>query len=252
MCEKIGEKRSRNPAYSGTKARPLDVCARIAIVLIPGAHSFLVMARRDGTKGQQTGQPRPFRCPSTMTCALHHSSFTHASNIPPFLLHARCRSNRWTVLLLRQMDRNLALRDESYIIRWSWKYLFLFLRNRYLYLLHLGGSFFVLFVREEDFSLSVDNRNIFQGERGGGENLLGWRIVLFFFFFRSLRGRSDRVLIDRERFDTLRRVDQKVALLEIQEINERVREISKDKCIYKLVTKIFIAEHNYRWNYSFT
>lgn len=44
--------------------------------------------------------------------------------------------------------------------------------------------FFVLFVREEDFSLSVDNRNIFQGERGGGENLLGWRIVLFFFFFR--------------------------------------------------------------------
>lgn len=68
----------------------------------------------------------------------------------------------------------------------------------------------------------------------------------FFFFFRSLRGRSDRVLIDRERFDTLRRVDQKVALLEIQEINERVREISKDKCIYKLVTKIFIAEHNYR------
>lgn len=112
--------------------------------------------------------------------------------------------------------------------------------------------FFVLFVREEDFSLSVDNRNIFQGERGGGENLLGWRIVLFFFFFSTLRGRSDRVLIDRERFDTLRRVDQKVALLEIQEINERVREISKDKCIYKLVTKIFIAEHNYRWNYSFT
>lgn len=68
----------------------------------------------------------------------------------------------------------------------------------------------------------------------------------FFFFFSTLRGRSDRVLIDRERFDTLRRVDQKVALLEIQEINERVREISKDKCIYKLVTKIFIAEHNYR------
>lgn len=45
-------------------------------------------------------------------------------------------------------------------------------------------------------------------------------------------------LIDRGRFHTLR-VDQKVVLLEIQEINERVEKL----VLYKLVIKTL---HNYR------
>lgn len=48
-------------------------------------------------------------------------------------------------------------------------------------------------------------------------------------------------LIDRGRFHTLR-VDQKVVLLEIQEINERVEKLVKI-VLYKLVIKTL---HNYR------
>lgn len=178
-CEKIGEKwakRSRNPCIPAQRRGPWTP-ARIAIVLIP--HSFLVMARRDGTKGQQTGQPRPFRCPSTMTCALHHhSSFTHASNIPPFLLrHARYRSNWWTsCYYARWIEISPFVTNLVLFTRFCdfeiMNICFFFFLKRYLYLLYLGGSIeilFVLFVREEDFSLSRSIIEIFSRVRGGVE-----------------------------------------------------------------------------------
>lgn len=194
-CEKIGEKwakRSRNPCIPAQRRGPWTP-ARIAIVLIP--HSFLVMARRDGTKGQQTGQPRPFRCPSTMTCALHHhSSFTHASNIPPFLLrHARYRSNWWTScyyarwIEISPFVTNLVLFTRFCDLEIMNICFFFFFKEVFIFIVFRRinwNTFRFIRSRRGFFSLSIDNRNIFQGERrGGGENLLGWRIVLFFFFF---------------------------------------------------------------------
>lgn len=161
---------------------------------------------------------------------------------------------------------------------WNYEYLFFFffLREKRSGMIFIFVVFMWFFLKirvrfifffycvRQDFSLSVD-RNIFQGERDGGKNLLGWRIVLgndFLFFFETSwmkcskdrwdgggpLGGSTKFLIDRGRFDTLRRVDQKVVLLEIQEINERVEKLAK-RVLYKLVIKTL---HNYRWNYSFT
>lgn len=246
------------------------------------------MARCDGTKGQQTGQPRPFRCParqqwpSAPPASLHHPPFIVATRQTfPFsrtpdtdLIGRRYCYAYYAPDIPMNRDRNPAFRRSRRLssCQWSTLYVssleimnicfsFFFKRKKIGY--NTCSFYFFFYCVRQDFSLSVD-RNIFQGERDGGKNLLGWRIVLgndFFFFETSWMkcskdrwdgggplGGSTKFLIDRGRFDTLRRVDQKVVLLEIQEINERVEKLAK-RVLYKLVIKTL---HNYRWNYSFT
>lgn len=83
--------------------------------------------------------------------------------------------------------RILYYSQDSVILR-LWIFVsFLFFKEIFIFIVFRRinwNTFRFIRSRRGFFSLSIDNRNIFQGERrGGGENLLGWRIVLFFFFF---------------------------------------------------------------------
>lgn len=228
-----------------------------------------------------------------------HSTIHHSSL--PRVKHSRFLARQipiWSVdgivmLIMRQISRWIVIEIPPFVAfvaylrvndqlsmyqvlkLWIFVFLFFFKRKEIGYDIYICciyviffentcSFYFFFYCVRQDFSLSVD-RNIFQGERDGGKNLLGWRIVLgndFLFFFETSwmkcskdrwdgggpLGGSTKFLIDRGRFDTLRRVDQKVVLLEIQEINERVEKLAK-RVLYKLVIKTL---HNYRWNYSFT
>lgn len=169
------------------------------------------MARCDGTKGQQTGQPRPFRCParqqwpSAPPASLHHPPFIVATRQTfPFsrtpdtdLIGRRYCYAYYAPDIPMNRDRNPAFRRSRRLSSCQWSTLYVssleimnicfsfsFLKRKEIGYNTCSFYFFFYCVRQ-DFSLSVD-RNIFQGERDGGKNLLGWRIVLGNdFFFRD-------------------------------------------------------------------
>lgn len=166
-----------------------------------------------------------------------HSTIHHSSL--PRVKHSRFLARQipiWSVdgivmLIMRQISRWIVIEIPPFVAfvaylrvndqlsmyqilkLWIFVFLFFFKRKEIGYDIYICciyviffentcSFYFFFYCVRQDFSLSVD-RNIFQGERDGGKNLLGWRIVLgndFLFFFSRLRGwsvaRTDEMAAD--------------------------------------------------------
>lgn len=240
-CEKIGEKCTATTKRHGiplfrTKAKPLDGCTHRnranSTTLFARAAQFLGHGTLWWNKGAANGPTAPL-------------FVVRRRHLPPFIVATRqtfpfsctpdtdligrryCSAyqiSRWIVI---QIFRRLSsyLRNDEFVCdlrSWNYEYLFLFSVQEKRRLFLLSRRFF-----------SFD-RNIFQGERDGGKNLLGWRIVLgndFFFLFSRLRGwsvaRTDEMAAeDRPSFWSIEGAstlfDQKVvSSSRFREINER-------------------------------
>lgn len=139
--------------------------------------------------------------------------------------------------------RILYYSQDSVILR-LWIFVsFLFFKEIFIFIVFRRinwNTFRFIRSRRGFFSLSIDNRNIFQGERrGGGENLLGWRIVLFFFFFRHFVDEATEFW-SIEEGSTLFGASIK-NLSSSRKLMNAFEKLAKAS-IYKLVTKTIIDE----------